>query len=74
MIRQEYAARLRAVGASLAGAPGAGPLGDSGVLVAPATDDGARALAAALDGVDMLQAWARQQDLRLVEEAEGARA
>jgi hypothetical protein len=74
VIRQEYAARLRGIGASLvAGAPGAGPLGDSGVLVAPATDAGATALGAALDAVDALQAWVRQQEFRLVEEAEGAR-
>lgn len=74
VIRQEYALRLRRVGEGLATLPGAGRLDASGVFFVPATDAGAEALAAALERVDEIQRWARQQDLRLVEEAEGAGA
>lgn len=73
-LRDEYGARLRRIGESLRGLPGAGWLDAPGVLFAPATDAGADALVAALDRVEEIRTWARLQDLRLVEEAEGARA
>ncbi len=71
-VLQECAARLRRVGESLAAVAGAGRLDVSGVFFAPATDAGSAALEDALVAVDEIQAWARQQDARLVEEAEGA--
>jgi hypothetical protein len=71
-VRQECAARLRRVAEALARTPDAGRLDVSGVVFAPATDSGGAALEVALGAVDEIQAWARQQEALLVEEAEGA--
>lgn len=70
VVRQEWAARLRHLGEGLARLPGAGRLDVSGVFFAPATDEGATALAAALESVDAIQEWAREQEMRFVEGAE----
>ncbi len=72
VVRQECASRLRRLGEKLSVLPGAGRLEVSGVFFAPATDPGAEALAVALGEVDEIYAWARAQEMRLVEEAEGA--
>lgn len=71
---QRHPVRMHRVSESLEGARGAGYPDDSGVLYAPATDAGAEALLRALQRVDEVRAWARVQELRLVEEAKGAGA
>jgi hypothetical protein len=70
--RDEWVARRREICASVASRPGCGLFERSLVLFTPATDDAAAALATALKRMDELQAWAREQEKRFVEEAEGA--
>lgn len=70
--REDWIARRRAICDAVASAPGHGLFERSLVLYAPATDEGAAALAAALKRMDELQAWAREQEKRFVEESEGA--
>ncbi len=69
--RDEFVARRREICTGVAGSPGCGLFERSLVLHAPATDEGAAALAAALKRMDELQGWAREQEKRFVEEAEG---
>jgi hypothetical protein len=69
--REEWIARRREISAHTASGPGCGLFQRAQVLFAPATDDGAAALAAFLKGMDELQAWAREQEKKFVEEAEG---
>lgn len=70
--REEWAARRREICAGVASKPGCGMFDRSLVLFVPATDEGAAALAAVLKRMDELQAWAREQEKKFVEEAEGA--
>ncbi len=69
--REEWVARRREICGRMASEPGCGWFERSSILFAPATDEGAAALGDALRSMDELQAWAREQEKRFVEEAEG---
>jgi hypothetical protein len=70
--REAWIARRREACAAVVSMPGGGLFERSLVLFAPATDEGAARLASALKRMDELQAWAQEQEKKLVEAAEGA--
>lgn len=69
--REEWLARRGEICSSVV-SMGGGLFERSLVLFAPGTEEGAAALAFALKRWEELQAWAREQEKRLVEMAEGA--
>jgi len=70
--REEWFAKRLEICSSISSRPGCGFFERSAVVFAPDTEEGATVLAAVLKKMDELQTWAREQEKKFVEEAEGA--